>query len=343
MSGATESSLALMNEGPGRLMRRFLLASLAAAALIAAIPSGASAATQIGDVFVPDKPCGGNQTKLQSISPAAQYEAPSDGVITRWEFIAAATPPTDLRFKTARPTGTVNEFLVTGQSVLEDDVLANTLNSYPTQISVLAGDIIGFFNMGTGNCLTNPAAGYTYHSFAADVQPGVDEVFAPNADNKLDVRAFLELDCDKDGLGDETQDSFLPCGPAGALVQPLTCRGEPLTISGTRLGDTIVGTNGRDVIGALNGDDEVIALDGNDVVCGNDGRDKLRGQDGEDKIKGNRGADRLKGGFGDDRLRGNRGEDTLKGKAGDDTLNGGRNNDTCRGGAGDNKITNCES
>ena len=326
-------------------MRRFSLASLAVALL--AIPSGASAGTQIGETFTPTGGCDSNRTRLQSVSPGGQYSAPSDGVITRWSFQAAATPP-DLRFKVGRAVlgedlTTDADFTIVGESVIETDLTADALNSFFTRIPVQAGDVIGFFNASTsGFCFEPGATGYTSHELVdADPHPGdPPETYAPFTSRQNDVSAILEPDCDKDGLGDETQDGNLS---ACAGVQPLTCRGERATIAGTPLNDTIVGTNGRDVIAALGGNDEVIALDGNDVVCGNDGSDKLRGQDGNDRMKGNRGSDRVKGGTSDDFLKGNRGQDTLKGKAGDDTLNGGRNTDTCRGGAGDNKIRNCES
>ena len=324
-------------------MRRFSLASLAAAALIAAIPSGAGAATTIGETFVPVGDACFGTTVIQSISPGGQYSAPSDGVITRWSFEADGAPP-DLRFKVGRPVPgadltTDTDFTIVGESVIETDLTASALNSFFTRIPVLTGDMIGLFGNTAGKCHNNEAD-YSIHSFEGDVHPGDTETFQL-VDVKLDVSAILEPDCDNDGLGDETQDGNL--SSCGAAVTPLTCRGEPLTIVGTPLNDTIVGTNDRDVIAALGGNDEVIALDGNDVVCGNDGSDKLRGQDGNDRMKGNRGSDRVKGGTSDDFLKGNRGQDILKGKAGDDTLNGGRNTDTCRGGAGDNKIRNCES
>ena len=324
------------------------LAFVVAAAALMVAPSGASAATTIGETFEPTTLCDGAMlTRLQSVSPGGQYSAPSDGVITRWSFEAGADPP-DLRFKAARAAPgadltTSADFTIVGESLLETDLDDNELNSFFTRIPVLAGDVIGFFNatISSGDgCGTGDAA-YDTHFFFGDPHPGDTETFTLQSAVKYDVSALLEPDCDKDGLGDETQDGNLSSCPGAP--QPLTCRGERLTISGTPLNDTITGTNDRDVIAALGGNDEVIALDGNDVVCGNDGDDKLRGQDGNDRMKGNRGADRVKGGTSDDFLKGNRGQDILKGKAGDDTLNGGRNDDTCRGGAGDNKIRNCES
>ena len=327
-----------MKGGTGTLMRRFSLGFVAAAAMLIAVPAGASAATQIGETFTPNLACDADTTWLQGRSPSSQYAAPTAGVITRWSHEADAGP-SDLKFKVGR-RGFGSNFTIIGESGLVSPD-ASTLNSYFVQIPVEAGDVIGLYTVTATGCrrFNGADSGYELNFFFDDVEPGTSEDFGETNNFQLDVSALLEPDCDKDGLGDETQDGNLSaCG-----LQPPTCRGERLTIVGTPGNDTIVGTGGRDVIAALGGNDEVIALDGNDVVCGNGGSDKLRGQDGNDRLKGNRGVDRVKGASGDDNLKGNRGEDTLKGKSGDDTLNGGRNDDTCRGGGGDNKITNCES
>jgi Ca2+-binding RTX toxin-like protein len=320
-------------------VRRFSLGLIAATAMLIAVPSGAGAATEIGDVFVPANGCGDDTTKLQSISPAGRYSAQSDGVITRWSFIAAATPPTDLRFKTARFTGTANEFTVTGESVLEADVIANELNSYFTRIPVLTGDIIGFFNISGGSgvrCLTDQAAGsgFTYHSFLADVGPGVTQTYSPVTDRKLDIAAILEPDCDKDGLGDETQDRDISsCG-----LQPLTCKGEQLTIVGTDGPDEIVGTPNRDVIGALGGNDNISGLDGDDVICAGEGNDTVTGGRGKDNVNGQSGNDRLNGSAARDTLKGKAGNDVLKGGAAKDVLKGGKGKDKLFGQGGSDKL-----
>jgi hypothetical protein len=276
-----------------------------AAAMLVAVPSGASAAQQIGTTFEPDGACAAAQTRLQSVSPGGQYAAPVNGVITRWSFDASPIPPTFLRFKAARATGTADEFTVVGESALEEPV-ADEVQSFLTRIPVQAGDIIGFFN-DSGVC-TRADTGYTYHSFSGDVHPGDTELYSENADVRLDIAGFLELDCDNDGLGDETQDgNLLSCGPG---VTPLTCKGQRLTIAGTNGPDNIVGTSARDVIAALAGNDNASGLGGNDLICGGSGKDKLKGGAGRDKLLGQKGKDKLKGGGAKDICKGGKGNDS---------------------------------
>jgi Ca2+-binding RTX toxin-like protein len=229
-----------------------------------------------------------------------------------------------------------------GESALVNPVF-DALNSYFVQIPVLAGDRIGLYwdkdNTSGADC-RRIATDFDYHYHTGDVVPPTRTKFTFGSDYQYDVSALLEGDCDKDGLGDETQDGNLSaCGPAAVAAQAqLSCQGQQPTIVGTNNADLILGTQGRDVISALGGRDTVFALDGNDVVCGNSGKDRLRGQVGDDSIKGNDGADSVKGGRGDDNLKGGRGGDLLKGNRGDDRLVGGRDNDACRPGKGSDTL-----
>ena len=294
-------------------MRRFSLASLAAAALIAAIPSGASAATQIGETFTPETGCGAGAdlTRLQSVSPGNQYAAPFNGVITRWSFEAAATPP-DLRFKVGRAAPGADltmdaDFTIVGESVIETDLTADALNSFFTQIPVQAGDVIGFYNATTTGFCRRPRDDYVSHQHPEDVHPGDTETFFFVDNTQNDVSALLEPDCDKDGLGDETQDTNLPTPPCPTQ---LTCKGQLLTIVGTNGPDEIVGTANRDVIGALDGNDKVRGLGGKDRICGGKNKDTLKGGKGKDKLFGQKGRDRLRGGGARDVCKGGKGDDS---------------------------------
>jgi Ca2+-binding RTX toxin-like protein len=305
-----------------KLAKTVVVTVLAGSALIA-VPSGASAATQIGETFVPSAFCDTSRTRLQSVSPGGQYSAPSDGVITRWSFQAGATPP-DLRFKVGRAAPgadlTMNaDFTIVGESILQTSLTPNTLNSFLTRIPVLTGDVIGFFNTATaaGSCGVGGggATGYTAHVFVGDPHPGDTQTFTFQATSKWDVSALLESDCDNGGLGDETQDANLstcapgtiPSGPAGGGA---TCKGKPATIVGTNGNDVRTGSQGQDVIVGLGGNDSLSGLAGNDLICGNAGKDKLLGGKGKDTLLGQKGKDKLKGGGGKDICKGGKGNDT---------------------------------
>jgi uncharacterized repeat protein (TIGR01451 family) len=123
---------------------------------------------------------------------------------------------------------------------------------------------------------------------------------------------------------------------------PVTCRGIPVTITGTAGNETIVGTGGRDVIAAFAGHDTVIALAGQDLICAGRGNDYVGAGSAADRVFGAAGKDRLLGRGGPDLLRGSDDDDVLKGNRGDDRLRGGSGFDRCRGGAGRDSIRGCE-
>lgn len=171
-------------------------------------PTSAGAASQIGQTFNPTTGACGPAIFLQSDSPNGEYAAPFAGVITSWSF-QAGSPAPQLKFKVARPAGG-NSLTVIAESPLKTAV-ANQLNTYTDiRIPVQAGDVIGFYLATSANCLRTAASTYRYQSTAADLAPGTTFDFgSPSSGFQLDVSATLELDCDKDGLGDETQDTNL--------------------------------------------------------------------------------------------------------------------------------------
>jgi hypothetical protein len=300
-----------------KLARTIPVVAIAATALTAA-PSGASAATTIGQTVSPGN-CTAGPTRLQTTSPGNLYAAPSEGVITSWSFQAGSAVPS-LKFKVGRPAGG-NLYTIIGESALVTPA-ANILNTFPIQISVQAGDLIGFYVGVAGQCGITGIPGFVHSAAAGDVTPPNQATFNPLPDQmvQLDVSARLEPDCDKDGFGDETQDQNLsscapgttPTGPAPTLPSgaPATCKGKRATIVGTNGSDARTASQGRDVIVALGGNDTLSGLGGNDVICAGAGKDTLRGGGGKDTLLGQKGKDALKGGGGKDVCTGGKGSDT---------------------------------
>jgi hypothetical protein len=203
-------------------MRRFsLTAVVAAAAALIAAPTGASGATTIGQTFS-DFDANGCQigfTNLQAISPGGQYAAPSAGVITSWSYEAPASSVPQLKLKVARPAGG-DDFTVIGESSPMSPA-ASSLNSFSAKISVQAGDVIGLYTVTAGSCF-RASPGYFVEYLPGDLAPPTTETFiSTSPDNQqLDVSAVLEPDCDRDGLGDETQDTDISsCAPSPATGQ----------------------------------------------------------------------------------------------------------------------------
>jgi Ca2+-binding RTX toxin-like protein len=294
-------------------MKRISIASVVAAAALIAIPSSASAATTIGETFDPDFVCSPNFTRLQSTSPGGQYTVPTAGVITKWSFQADAAPP-QVKFKVGRSAGG-NSYTIIGESGLVTPA-ANTVNSYPTQITVAPFDVIGTFTATQGDCLRQPSPGYIRHTTAGDIVPPNTALFTTVAESQLDVSAVLETDCDKDGLGDETQDTNLSTCAPGTTPKTgsssVTCKGKPATIVGTEGNDLRVASPGPDVVAGLGGNDTLSGLGSDDVICGGPGKDKLKGGAAKDTLLGEAGKDTLKGGGAKDVCKGGKGNDSAQ-------------------------------
>jgi len=204
--------------------RRTLALSVVVGLIGLAIPSSSGAATQIGETFTPTT-ADLDTTLLQSTSPPEDtYAAPFAGVITSWSYQAGATPR-PVKLKVGRSAGG-NNFTIIGDSPLKSP-MPNQLNTYTdVRVPVRAGDVIGIYvGSPDGNIARTPAPTYSLHYLSGDVASGTTTAFSPFASYQLDVSARLELDCDADGLGDETQDSDTSsCNPpaAGDTTPPQT-------------------------------------------------------------------------------------------------------------------------
>ncbi|MGZ5362143.1 MAG: calcium-binding protein [Solirubrobacterales bacterium] len=287
-------------------MRRVSLAVVVAVTALIAPPGSAGAVTQIGETFQPTDNCS-PRTRLQSGSPGGKYAAPFAGVITSWSFqSSSAAGGSPVKLKVGRRAGG-DDFAIVGESETESIPDLDALNTFPVRIPVSTGDVIGLYTAPASvfYC-ARPATGHVVHqgAFGEDVALGAPVPFSPVNDLQLDVSAALEPDCDKDGLGDETQDTDLS-GPAC----PPPCKGQRATIVGTRGNDVRTGTPGRDVMVGLGGNDKLSGLAGNDIICGGPGKDKLNGGKGKDVLLGQKGRDVLKGGAGRDKLKGGAGKD----------------------------------
>jgi RTX calcium-binding nonapeptide repeat (4 copies) len=266
--------------------------------IIMTSPAFAATAT-VGQLFTPANNCVGPFTYLQTASPSggASYVIPFDGVITSWAWHAGAAPVTGLKLK-------VGHAVSGGQFVIDAEAPAgsqtpNATTSYPANIPVQAGEIIGITQNG-GNC-GSPDVGYAYTYFIGDVPPSSTPVTptATTPDFGFPVQATV--------TGPSTGTGPAPTLPNGA---PATCNGKPATIVGTNGNDVRTGSQGQDVIVALGGNDRLSGLAGKDVICGGAGKDTLKGGKGNDTLFGQKGKDTLKGGGGKDLCKGGKGNDT---------------------------------
>jgi hypothetical protein len=204
-----------MGIGMGLSRRTLLLATAALITTFFAFGATANARIDVGQLVDPSSSaCPQNNTWLQTVSPNNRYVVPEAGVITQWSFQGAGFVPTQMRLKVGRPAGG-NDYSIVGQSGFEVPAM-NSVNTYNTAVTVAAGDIIGFYFVGSNfvDCALPGAPGYQDSFANGDIQPGSTATFTHEG-GQLDIAAVLEPDCDSDGQGDETQDQDLsPCPPA---------------------------------------------------------------------------------------------------------------------------------
>jgi hypothetical protein len=191
--------------------------------VLALAPSSAGAAVTIGETFTPGgvSDCNNGFSWIGDPSPAlpaAQYAAPSAGVITSWSFEAGATGTPQVRLKVYRPTGALLEYVTVGRSAHEHPFNGST-NTYETRIPVKQGDQIGIYGAGSSFPCLRTMAGYGIHTQFGDSSVGTTDTYVSIASVQLDVSAQLEPDADKDGFGDETQDQC----PSDSAVQAGAC------------------------------------------------------------------------------------------------------------------------
>jgi hypothetical protein len=275
------------------MARRISLASFLAVAALIAASGTASATTRVGQTVDPSSSnCTPEDTFLQRVAPGNQFVVPFDGVITSWSFLGGSIVPSPLKLK----VGTIGpaSLNIVGESAFETPA-ANQLSTFSTRVPARASDVIGFsFPSPTDQAMCAARDRPGYHDVVAlgDILPGESGSPIGDEPGQLDVSAILEPDCDKDGLGDETQDSVLSTCP--------TCKGQRATIVGTARKDVLTGAPGRDVIVGLGGNDKLSGRAGNDVICGGRGKDKLNGGPGKDVLLGQGGNDKCTGGKGKD-------------------------------------------
>jgi hypothetical protein len=215
--------------------------ALAIGGLGLAAPTGASAATTLGETFAPtaDLSCGGPNYEVVQVHRASgtSYAAPSAGVLTSWSFEASTLASTTLTLRVYRPTGTPQQFTPIAEGGTPQTFTASSgLHTSNVQIPVQTGDLIGIHSTDgpCGSGTTSSGDVYDAHLGTPGAIPiGTPTTFSEGFQLIFDISAKLEPDCDKDGLGDETQDSNVTAacptpsppgtnGPNGPNGQPTT-------------------------------------------------------------------------------------------------------------------------
>jgi hypothetical protein len=310
---------------PRTFGRRFALASLVAVTALTASATWAAksshAAVTLGsDLTVEpthDYLCSSPDSTrgclfVNDVLPGRVLVSPHDGVIVRWRVrLGDETDAQSIRIRVVRRFDD-DQYTVISSGGLESIPAGAGSYTFPARLPIRSGDQVGV-EADTNATIEWGADRAGAHFFGYNPSPPdgettdtpVDIFDDPN--REVSVNVDVEPDCEKDGLGDETQDSQFTGSPPCPEVR---CGGALATIVGTNADNQIAGTTRRDVIASLGGNDTVSGLAGNDLICGGAGKDKLRGGKGKDKLLGQKGRDTLKGGGGNDLCKGGKGNDS---------------------------------
>ena len=161
----------------------FLMALIVASFLLFVGEAAAGTAT-VGQDFEAGNVICGSQTDLQtSVSSGNSYTVAAAGVITSWSFHNGIDVLPDLKLKVARPQSG-GGYLFVGEAAAGTQNL-HALNTYPANIPVQAGDIIGIF-VGSpfGHCGTFTSnSGDTFDQFSGD--PPLNTPVSPDTPGSL--------------------------------------------------------------------------------------------------------------------------------------------------------------
>jgi hypothetical protein len=218
-------------------MRPKLVSAAIGAALAISLlgATGASAATEVGNRCAANESAGGVvMISLASAPGNPPATIPSAGVITRWSFSVGipVEPGTALSetLKIFRPTGLPQQFQVIGES--SPQAITGGTQTFPTRISVKAGDLIGALATvggATGAVFCNTGApGDRVGLITGSAPLGSTSTLAGEGGGLQNpIVVSVEADADNDGFGDETQDQC----PQSAAIQT-AC--PPVSLSTTK-------------------------------------------------------------------------------------------------------------
>lgn len=141
--------------------------TLAGALAVGLAPSGppASAASYVGQLFVPQNSCSGDTYLQTGVAEGNSYTVTTPGAITLWNFYVGAEAIPGLTLKVAQPLGG-GFYLIIGEAAAGKQ-LTNQVNTFSADIGVEPGDVIGLYTQGSSgvqNCGT-AAPGVTGDSY----------------------------------------------------------------------------------------------------------------------------------------------------------------------------------
>jgi hypothetical protein len=200
-----------------------LIVTLLALGLPAAGAQGAvTIGSNLSSAATNGKGCGPTPTFIQTQLPDRQLASPFDGVITRWriKYRGGPQPLEAYHLRVLRPVAG-GKWLGAGTSPYVPfpvhTTVGGAVKETPVRLPVRAGDMLGL-DAGDSEDLSVETLfafadrpGASLHSFSPQIRDGEERETGPgcfqNVPSELLMNADVEPDADRDGLGDETQDS----------------------------------------------------------------------------------------------------------------------------------------
>ena len=182
-------------------MRRFSLAffiATAVAALASASPAAASVTIgQLAPGSPPGSSCSGTDTDFfqQTVTSGNTYVVPSTGGVTAWTLTSWSTnaSPGGGRYtmKVFRQVAGLTYMAVGHEG--PHTLSVGILNTFPANVAVRAGDILGFFEGGgvSNACTFSASAGDSDLQKGGNLADGESEDFISNPGNRINISALV--------------------------------------------------------------------------------------------------------------------------------------------------------
>jgi hypothetical protein len=176
---------------------RFWAAFIGSCLIAAASASPSAASVTIGQTAANGFSCTGNDDWLQpTVTTGNSYVVPATGTITSWTTDESAAGQ-QLTMKMYRKVGDPATYKVAGhagpQTLTPDGIAGNT---FPANIPVKPGDVLGFHTVTSMGACAFPAAGEQFLISSGDLGDGASGPFNTNSSLhvRLDIQATFVLD-----------------------------------------------------------------------------------------------------------------------------------------------------
>jgi hypothetical protein len=149
----------------------------------------AAATVTIGQVADPSSSdCDSGFDALEPIAPSGNpYVAPGVGTITSWSMDAAGPAGQQLTMKMFRKAGEPSNYQVVGHAGPQT-LAPGSINTFPANIRVQAGDALGFHTITEGSNCAFPALGASLLIYTSDTADGATSTFS-----SIDEAASLNI------------------------------------------------------------------------------------------------------------------------------------------------------